>query len=146
MTRVADIMTRSVATIARDDTLQHAARRMREMDIGSLPVLDGSAVCGMLTDRDIVVRGVAEGMVAQEALVSDVMSEDVQFARDTDTVEDAMRLMGDAQVRRVPVLDAEGRLVGIVALADIATRQKARDDEQMERMLREISAPAEPEA
>lgn len=142
MSRVADIMTRSVATIARDDTLQHAAKRMREMDIGALPVLDGSAVCGMLTDRDIAVRGVAEGMVAQEALVSDVMSEDVQFARDTDTVQDAMQLMGDAQVRRVPVLDAEGRLVGIVALADLATRQKADTD----RMLREISAPTEPEA
>ena len=73
---------------------------------------------GIVTDRDIVVRGIARNRPVDRTPVSDVMSEDVQFARDTDTVQDAMRLMGDAQVRRVPVLDAEGRLVGIVALAD----------------------------
>jgi CBS-domain-containing membrane protein len=137
MTLIADIMTRSVATVSRDDTLQHAAQRMREMDIGALPVLDGSAVCGMLTDRDIAIRGVAEGMVPQEALVSDVMSESVQLLRTTDTVEEAMALMGDAQVRRLPVLDPDGSLAGIVALADLATRQRADTDET----LREISTP-----
>lgn len=137
MTRIADIMTRSVATIARDDTLQTAARRMREMDIGSLPVTDGSALCGMVTDRDIVIRGVAEGMVAQEAIVSDVMTEEVRWCNENDSVEQVLDTMGDAQVRRLAVLDAEHRIVGIVALGDLATRQSADTDEA----LREISSP-----
>jgi len=137
MTRIADIMTRSVATIARDDTLQTAARRMREMDIGALPVTDGSALCGMITDRDIAIRGVAEGMVPQEALVSDVMTEDVRWCNEGDSVEQVMDEMGDAQVRRLAVLDAERRIVGIVALGDLATRQSGDTDET----LREISSP-----
>ena len=109
MTRIADIMTRSVATVGRDETLQAAARRMREMDVGALPVTDGQALVGMVTDRDIAVRGVAEGMVAQEALVADVMTDDVRCCSDDDTVEEVMAQMGDAQVRRLPVLDADRR-------------------------------------
>jgi len=137
MTTIADIMTRSVATVQRDETLQAAARRMRDMDVGSLPVLDGQAVVGMVTDRDIAVRGVAEGMVAQESLVSDVMTEAVHCCRVDDTVEAVMAEMGDAQVRRLPVLDADNEIVGVVALADLATRQSKHTDET----LREISAP-----
>jgi CBS domain-containing protein len=100
-------------------------------------VTDGRALAGMVTDRDIAVRGVAEGMVAQEALVADVMTEDVAFCNDTDSVEDVMAQMGKAQVRRLPVLGANRQIVGIVALADLATRQSAPTDET----LREISAP-----
>jgi len=137
MKRIADIMTRSVAAVGRDETLHAAARRMREMDVGALPVTDGRALVGMVTDRDIVVRGVAEGMVAQEALVADVMTEDVLSCNESDTVEAVMAQMGDAQVRRLPVLGASHELVGIVALADLATRQSAPTDE----ILREISTP-----
>ena len=137
MTRIADIMTRSVAAVGRDETLQAAARRMREMDVGALPVTDGRALAGMVTDRDIAIRGVAEGMVAQEALVADVMTEEVAFCNETDSVEAVMAQMGDAQVRRLPVLGANGEVVGIVALADLATRQSAPTDET----LREISTP-----
>ena len=137
MTRIADIMTRSVATIARDDTIQAAAKRMREMDVGALPVMDGSAIAGMVTDRDIVVRGIADGMIPQESLVSDVMTEDVRWCRETDTVEAVMAEMGDAQVRRLAVLDAEHRIVGIVSLGDFATRQSGDTDDA----LREISTP-----
>jgi CBS domain-containing protein len=137
MTRVADIMTRSIATVQRDETLQAAARRMREMDVGALPVLDGSALAGMVTDRDIAVRGVAEGMIPQESLVSDVMTDDVRWCRADDSVEAVMAEMGDAQVRRLAVLDAGNEIVGIVALGDIATRQSAHTDET----LREISTP-----
>jgi predicted transcriptional regulator len=68
-------MTKSVATVQRDETLQAAVQRMRDMGVGSLPVLDGQAIVGMVTDRDIAVRGVADGMVAQESLVADVMTE-----------------------------------------------------------------------
>ncbi len=137
MTRIADIMTRSVAVVQRDETLQAAAQRMRDMDVGALPVVDGKALAGMLTDRDIVIRGVAEGMVAQESLVSDVMTEDVRWCRDTDSVETVMAQMGGAQVRRLAVLDANDEIAGIVALGDIATRQSAHTDET----LREISTP-----
>jgi CBS-domain-containing membrane protein len=137
MTRIADIMTRSVAVVARDETLQAAARRMREMDVGVLPVTDGQALVGMVTDRDITVRGVAEGMVAQESLVSDVMTPDVRWCSETDSIEDVMSEMGDAQVRRLAVLDAERQVVGIVTLGDLATRQSAHTDDA----LREISTP-----
>ena len=137
MTTIADIMTRGVAAVGRDETLQAAARRMREMDVGALPVTDGRALAGMVTDRDIAIRGVAEGMVAQEALVADVMTEEVAFCNETDSVEAVMAQMGDAQVRRLPVLGANREIVGIVALADLATRQSAPTDET----LREISTP-----
>ena len=96
MTTIAQIMTKSVATVQRDETLQAAARRMRDMDVGSLPVLDGQAIVGMVTDRDIAVRGVADGMVAQESLVADVMTEDVRCCRADDSVEAVMAEMGDA--------------------------------------------------
>jgi CBS-domain-containing membrane protein len=137
MTRIADIMTRSVAVVGRDETLQAAAQRMRDMDVGSLPVTDGQALVGMVTDRDITVRGVAAGMVAQESLVSDVMTSDVLWCSEDDSVEQVMQEMGDAQVRRLAVLDAQKQVVGIVALGDLATRQSAHTDNT----LREISTP-----
>jgi len=137
MTKIADIMTRSLATVRRDETLQAAARRMSEMDVGALPVLDGKAVAGMVTDRDITIRGVAAGMIPQESLVADVMTEEVRCCRADDSVEQVMAEMGDLQVRRLPVLDADNEIVGIVALADIATRQSTHTDET----LREISTP-----
>ena len=137
MTRIADIMTRGVAVAQRDETLQAAARRMREMDVGALPVVDGKALVGMVTDRDITVRGVAEGMIPQESLVSDVMTGEVRCCRADDTVEHVMAQMGEEQVRRLAVLDAGNEIVGIVALGDIATRQSAHTDET----LREISTP-----
>ncbi len=137
MERISAIMTRGVSVAQRDETLQAAAQRMRDLDIGSLPVRDGKALVGMVTDRDIVVRGVAAGMVAQESLVSDVMTEDVRFCRADDSVAEVMRMMGEAQIRRLPVLDANNEIVGVVALADLATRQSAHIDEAV----REISAP-----
>jgi CBS-domain-containing membrane protein len=137
MTKIADIMTGSVAVVQRDATLQAAARLMRDMDVGALPVVDGKALAGMLTDRDIAVRGVAEGMIPQESLVSDVMTEDVRWCRDSDSIADVMAQMGDAKVRRLAVLDANDEIVGIVALGDLATRQSGHTDET----LREISTP-----
>ena len=137
MTQIKDIMTRGVEVIQRDDTIQHAAERMRALDIGALPVADGKALAGMVTDRDITVRGVAAGMIPQEALVSDVMTEEVRWCQETDTVEQVLAQMGDAQVRRLAVLNEAREVVGIVALGDLATRQSADTDEA----LREISSP-----
>ena len=137
MTTIQQIMTRGVEVIQRDATLQHAAERMRALDVGSLPVADGKALAGMVTDRDITVRGVASGMIPQEALVSDVMTEEVRWCQETDTVEQVLEQMGDAQVRRLAVLNEAREVVGIVALGDLATRQSADTDEA----LREISSP-----
>ena len=137
MTRIRDIMTRDVEVIQRDDTLQHAAQRMRALDVGSLPVCDGPTLAGMVTDRDITVRGVAEGRLPQESKVADVMTEDVRWCRPDDTVEQVLEQMGDQQVRRLTVLDDARQVVGIVALGDLATRQSGHTDEA----LREISQP-----
>jgi CBS-domain-containing membrane protein len=134
---IADIMTRSIATVRRGETLQAAAARMRDLDVGALPVLDGQALAGMVTDRDIAVRGVAEGMIPQESLVADVMTEELRYCRVDDSVEQVMAQMGEARVRRLAVLDAGNVVVGIVALGDLATRQSAHTDET----LREISTP-----
>jgi len=137
MTRISDIMTRDVEVIQRDDTLQHAAQRMRALDVGALPVCDGKALAGMVTDRDIAVRGVAEGMVPQESRVSDVMTEDVRWCRADETVEQVLEQMGEQQVRRLTVLDEARQVIGIVSLGDLATRQDGHTDEA----LREISEP-----
>ena len=138
MTLIRDIMTRGVETISRDATLQEAAARMRALDIGVLPVCDGPALAGMVTDRDIAVRGVAEGMVPQESRVADVMTEDVRWCREDETVEQVLEEMGEQQVRRLAVLNAAREVVGIVALGDFATREpRVHVDEA----LRDISSP-----
>ena len=137
MTIINDIMTREVAVIQLSDALQTAAQRMRDLNIGALPVCDGETFVGMVTDRDIAVRGVAAGLNPAEALGSDVMTDEVHACAPSDTVEAALKQMGDAQVRRLPVLDADRRIVGIVALGDLATRQSAPVDQA----LREISEP-----
>ncbi|HEX4233493.1 MAG TPA: CBS domain-containing protein [Caldimonas sp.] len=137
MTTIADIMTRSIATVQREETLQAAAKRMRDMDVGSLPVLDGKALVGIVTDRDIAIRGVADGMVAQESRVADVMTEEVVCCRAGDAIEDVMAEMGESRVRRLPVLDRNNEVVGVVALGDLATRQSVHIDQT----LREISTP-----
>jgi len=112
------------------------------MNIGSLPVCDGDAMVGVVTDRDITVRGVASGMVPQEARVSTVMTADVRWCSESDSVQQAMDLMGEAQVRRLAVLDDNRKIVGVVSLGDLATRQSAHTDAT----LREISehAPTAP--
>ncbi|MES2099080.1 MAG: CBS domain-containing protein [Pseudomonadota bacterium] len=138
MTTINDIMTRKVSTIELDDTLQTAAQRMRDLDIGALPVTDDGALGGMVTDRDITIRAVADGLNVQDALVSDVMTADAQSCRSTDSVDAVLKQMGDAQLRRLAVLDRDHRIVGIVALADLATKQSAPTDA----VLREISEPA----
>lgn len=137
MTTINDIMTRKVSTIELDATLQTAAQRMRDLDIGALPVTDEGALVGVVTDRDITIRAVADGVNVRDTLVSDVMTADVQSCRPTDTVEAVLRQMGDAQLRRLAVLDSDHKIVGIVALADLATKQNAPTDD----VLREISEP-----
>ena len=135
MATINDIMTREVSTIQLADAVQTAAQCMRDLDVGVLPVCDGDTLVGMVTDRDIAVRGVAAGLNPADALVADVMTDEVHSCSPTDTVDVAMKQMGDAQVRRLAVLDPKRRIVGIVTLGDLATRQSAPTDAA----LREIS-------
>jgi CBS domain-containing protein len=109
---------------------------MADLDVGSLPVCDGRKLVGMVTDRDITIRAVAEGK-SVDTPVSEVMTDEVVWCNDTDSVDDVLQQMSDAQVRRIPVVDKDRQLVGIVALGDIALEE----DDDVDETLRDISMP-----
>ena len=137
MSSVSEIMSKYVQVVEPQESLRRAANLMSQLNIGSLPVCAGDRLMGMLTDRDITVRGVAEGLDPDEACVSDVMSTDLEFCTVDQDADEVMRLMGDKQVRRLPVVDVDNHLVGIVSLGDLALRQPGHIDQAV----REISEP-----
>ena len=137
MTAVTDIMSTDVRTIEPQQSLRVAAQMMKELDVGALPVCDGRRLLGMVTDRDIALRAVAEGLAPDAACVSDIMTPDIAFCSEDDDAEDVMKKMGERQIRRLPVLNRSNQLVGIVSLGDLATRQSADIDDTV----REISEP-----
>lgn len=114
-----DVMSRDVKVIGPESTLKEAAARMRDEGFGMLPVGENDRMIGAITDRDIAVRAVAEGMGC-DTLVRDVMSHDVVWCFEDDTVEKGAETMSKSQVRRLPVVNREKRLVGIVSLGDFA--------------------------
>ena len=116
--KISEVMTTDVETVSSDQTAREAASFMLRADAGSIPVCDGDRVIGMITDRDIAVRGVAEGR-GPDTPVRELMSDGVVCARDDDDVEAVVRRMSEEQVRRLPVVDSEDRLVGIVSLGDL---------------------------
>jgi CBS domain-containing protein len=120
--RVGDVMVRNVLTIEASATLQEAAQRMREGNVGVLPVVDAGRLRGVITDRDLVVRGMARGMDAAQTPVRYIASEDLACARADWDVEDAMQVMADCQVGRLPVVDDDNRVIGIVTLSSLALR------------------------
>ena len=124
MATIRDLMTSSVETVGPDHTAKDAAGFMLSADTGSIPVCENDKVIGMITDRDIAVRGVAAGK-GPDCSVRDLMSKDVVCARDTDDAQSVASQMSQAQVRRLPVLDANDKLVGMVSLGDLS-----RDAEQ----------------
>jgi len=117
--KISDVMTRDVQTIRPDQSAQDAARFMLKAEAGSIPVTDGDRLIGMITDRDIAVRGVAKGY-GPDTPVRELMSDDVICARADDSVEDVASRMSEAQVRRLPVVDQDERLCGIVSLGDLS--------------------------
>lgn len=117
---VKDAMTRRAETIGPDETLQAAARKMRALNIGALPVCDCERLVGMLTDRDIVIRGVAEGADPAKATVRSSMTPQVVYCVDEEPLHNAARLMEERSIRRMLVLDARKRLVGILSADDLA--------------------------
>lgn len=120
--QVSKVMTRDVKIASPDDTLQRAAQLMSEGDFGILPVGENDRLVGMLTDRDITVRAVAQGKAPAQCHVRDVMSHDIKYIYEDETLEDAARNMSELQVRRLPVLNRDKRLVGIVSLGDLALK------------------------
>jgi CBS domain-containing protein len=116
--KISEVMTRDVQTIRPDQSAQDAARFMLKSDAGSIPVTDGDRLIGMITDRDIAVRGVAKGF-GPETPVRELMSDDIVCAHFDDDVEDVASKMSEAQVRRLPVVDEQERLCGIVSLGDL---------------------------
>jgi CBS domain-containing protein len=117
---IREIMTKDVEFVGPEETLKDAALKMRELGVGPLPVCENACVVGMLTDRDIVVRAVAEGRDPQTTQVRDVMSGELICCCEDQEVEVAARLMRSQQIRRIVVLDRDKRLVGIVSLSDLA--------------------------
>jgi len=141
MPTIADVMTKGVEVIGPEESLQHAAQLMDELNVGALPVCNGSLLLGIVTDRDITVRATAAGMDPNEACVSDVMSEQVRWCSENDSTDSVMDIMGDTQIRRLPVLNDERELVGIVSLGDLATRLGGHIDTAV----RKISMPSQPD-
>ncbi|WP_299539620.1 CBS domain-containing protein [Phenylobacterium sp.] len=117
--RVGECMTRDVRLAGPDQTIGEAAMIMAEIDAGALPVGDGDRLVGMLTDRDIAVRAVAQGM-GPDTRVRDVMSSDIKYCFNDDDVDEVIDNMGDIKVRRLVVLDRDKRMVGIISLGDLA--------------------------
>ena len=140
MLKISDFMTRNVQVVRPDESLQRAAQVMDELNVGSLPVCDKSGLVGIITDRDITVRATAAGL-SSATCVSDVMTERARWCTGEQTVQEAMRQMADVQIRRLPVIDAQRRVVGIVSLGDLATRHQGH----VAAALRRISDPSMPD-
>ncbi|MGH6802986.1 MAG: CBS domain-containing protein [Methyloceanibacter sp.] len=118
--KVKDMMHKGAEYVAPDAKLQVIAKKMRDYDVGAIPVCEGGRTIGMVTDRDIAVRAFANGKDLSKLEAKDVMSKDVIFCRDSEEAEDAIRIMEDNKVRRLPVLNEAKKLVGMVSLGDIS--------------------------
>jgi CBS domain-containing protein len=143
--QICDVMTRDVRTVSPDDSVEHAAQCMDQLNVGAVPVVDGDKLVGMVTDRDITVRAVAAGKPADRTPVSEVMSTNVRWCYEDQDVDDVLDEMRDTQIRRVPVLSRdELRLIGIVSLGDLAERGGSNEPRVAE-TLRDISTPSQPD-
>jgi CBS domain-containing protein len=138
MMKVQDVMTRNVEVVRPTTPITEAARRMRDLDVGALPVGEDDRLIGIVTDRDLVIRGLADGAQVERAQVRQCMTPQVLYCFADESVEDVAANMADNQVRRLPVVDRDKRLVGIVALADVASAAPAHETGSA---VREISPP-----
>jgi CBS domain-containing protein len=136
--QVSEAMSRDVKLARPDQSIMEAAKLMAECDCGSVPVQENDRLVGMITDRDIVVRAIAQGKDGS-TMVKDVMSEQIKYCFEEDNLEDVAQNMGDLQIRRLPVVNKDKRLVGIISLGDIANVQET---ETVGEALCSISEPA----
>lgn len=125
--KVREAMTPDVRLVRPDQTIKDAAHLMAELDIGCLPVAESDRMVGMITDRDITVRATGEGR-GPETTVREVMSHEVKYCYDDQSVDDVTRNMADIRVRRLPVVDRNKRLVGILSLGDLAIDESVQDE------------------
>jgi CBS domain-containing protein len=140
--QVAEIMTRNPEVLSSDFLLKDAALRMQQLDVGMLPIRDGDRLVGMLTDRDITVRATAAGRDPTKTQVREVMTPEVIYCFEDQDVSEAAKLMQEKQIRRLPILNREKRLVGIVSLGDLAVH--SGEEKAVNKTIKEVSAPAEP--
>ena len=142
--QIREIMTHGAEVVNLDAVAMEAAAKMRELDVGSLPVCDGEKREGIITDRDIAIRLVAEGLDASTTKVSDIMTRGVTYCFDDQSVEEASTVMQAEQIRRLPIVNREKQLVGILSLGDLAVRSVGKDQKLADETLIDISEPSEP--
>lgn len=138
-----EIMTPSPAAIGADNSVHDAAKKMQSLNVGFLPVSENNRPIGVITDRDITVRGVAENLDLQQTAVREVMSQSVEMLPEDESLEEAARVMKDKQIRRVLVQGQDGGVSGVVSLGDLAVH--TGDRSLYAEALEEISQPAEPD-
>jgi CBS domain-containing protein len=141
--KISEVMTRSPEVVRPEATVQEAARKMDQLNVGALPVCDGDRLVGMITDRDITVRATSAGKAPDRCRVQDAMSADVDYCYVDDNVNDAAEKMQERQIRRLPIIDRDQRLVGIVALGDLAT--DVNKPKTVASTLEKISEPSTPD-
>ena len=142
MTQVSQVMTRGVRSMSPTDTIQLAAQAMDELNVGAIPVCENGEVVGMVTDRDITIRAVAQGLPTDTTPIGDVMSEQVETCYEDDSLDEVVAQMQQSQIRRLPVLDENDQLTGMLSLGDIAAKG---DEDTAGEALADISTPAEPD-
>jgi len=133
---IKDVMTSNPCTVDADKSVAYAAKMMRDEDVGLAPIVEGDKLIGMLTDRDIAIRVVAEGRNPDQVTVREVASQQVVKIDPQQDLDEALRIMAKHQVRRLPVVEEDGRLVGVVAQADVA---REGDDDRTGKLVEEIS-------
>jgi CBS domain-containing protein len=143
MQTVQEIMTRQVEVVRPDAPIREAAEKMRSLDVGSLPVCDGQRLVGMITDRDITIRAVAAGRDPSQTLVTEAMTPEIVYCYDDQNVKEVAELMEERQIRRLPIVSRDKRLVGIVSLGDLAVDTGKK--KLAGQTLTEISRPARPD-
>lgn len=144
--KLSEVMSRNVQVVSPDTNLMEAAQNMKELDVGGLPVCEDDRLQGFVTDRDIVVRAIAEGKNPNECTVSDVMSSEIHWCYEDDDIEEAGKKMESQKIRRLLVLDRNKRLVGIFSLGDLARAQSRRFSGEVLQQVSEPSPPEQPTA
>lgn len=119
---IRDVMTPNPETVSEKDSLRDVARIMKDQDTGVVPVVDGKRIIGLITDRDIVVRAFAEGKNLENVRVNEIMTKSVRSVREDASLTEVLEMMGNAEIRRVPVVNGNDELVGIVSIGDIASQ------------------------
>jgi CBS domain-containing protein len=140
---VSDLMTKNPETAQMTDSIMDVASTMRDINVGFIPVMNGDVLAGVVTDRDIVVRAVANGMNSEDTSIGEIISSDIQAVSPDTDINEAASIMESNKIRRLPVVDEDGMLIGICSLGDIAVR--GRNLEQSGEILELVSEPSKPE-